>query len=203
MKLERERLVAERLSLKKKTKALEQETRVLDRVDIQPDSKPGDSHPETAQPGRFPLSRLVLDILDGPEGGLTSQERRQGLHLDQREGLGVATVHEAQGRTGLMLPYMRPTYPGARAAGAAVTVSLTPAADNRTLHVAVEQCRPGDGVVGRDIAETVLAASRGRDGKEQAVRVRLQAGELGLDIHGVRDRLAAKGLAHKPCADEG
>ena len=59
---------------------------------------------------------------------------------------GVATIHEALGRLGLMKTYMRPIYPGARMCGPAVTVLLHPG-DNWMLHVVAEQIQPGDVVV--------------------------------------------------------
>jgi 4-hydroxy-4-methyl-2-oxoglutarate aldolase len=72
--------------------------------------------------------------------------------VDQLSRFGVATVHEAFGRLGLMKPYMRPIYTGAQISGTAVTVLLHPG-DNWMLHVVGEQIEPGDIVVAAITAE--------------------------------------------------
>ncbi|HIY85369.1 MAG TPA: 4-carboxy-4-hydroxy-2-oxoadipate aldolase/oxaloacetate decarboxylase [Candidatus Yaniella excrementavium] len=201
---------------------------------------------------------------------------------------GSATIHEAMGRVGLMQPYLRPAYQGAKLCGPAVTALLQPG-DNWMMHVAAEQLTDGDVVVAacttasdagffgdllatsfrarggaglvidggvRDVADLeqmhfpvfakaihargtvketlgsvnipvvcagevvnpgdvvvadadgvvvvpreqvaeVAEAAQAREAKEVGVRGRLAAGELGLDVYGMREKLAAKGLQYR------
>jgi 4-hydroxy-4-methyl-2-oxoglutarate aldolase len=73
-------------------------------------------------------------------------QRADPVAVDKLSRFGVATIHEAMGRVGLMKPYMRPVYTGAHLCGTAVTVLLQPG-DNWMMHVAAEQLHPGDVVV--------------------------------------------------------
>ena len=79
------------------------------------------------------MKNVVVRNIDRADAGIV---KRLGA-------LGASTVHEAYGRIGLMKPYLRPVWAGGEAAGTAVTV-LTQPGDNWMIHVAVEQCKPGD-----------------------------------------------------------
>jgi 4-hydroxy-4-methyl-2-oxoglutarate aldolase len=186
-------------------------------------------------------------------------DRADAAALAALEKLGVATLHEAQGRSGLMRPDVRPVWSGARICGSAVTALIHPG-DNWMIHVAVEvvkpgdvlvvacssdnldgafgemrfpvwsraisargtvkaslgtvnlpvECagvhvRPGDAVVADDDgvvvvpradAARVAQAGAAREAKEAASRAKLEAGELGLDLYGMRAALAEKGLKY-------
>jgi 4-hydroxy-4-methyl-2-oxoglutarate aldolase len=102
--------------------------------------------------------------------------------VEKLSRFGVATIHEAMGRVGLMQPYMRPIYTGAHACGTAVTVLLQPG-DNWMMHVAAEQIQPGDVV----IAACTVENTDGFFGDLLATSFRAR-GALGLIIDGgVRD----------------
>ena len=109
--------------------------------------------------------------------------------VDKLAEYGVATVHEALGRTGFLGPELRPIQPEARIGGTAVTALCWPG-DNLMIHVAVEQCRPGDVLV----VTTTSPSTDGMFGELLATALRLR-GVRGLIIDaGVRDTADLRGM---------
>ncbi|MFA1544779.1 4-carboxy-4-hydroxy-2-oxoadipate aldolase/oxaloacetate decarboxylase [Actinomadura chokoriensis] len=113
---------------------------------------------------------------------VTNPPRADAAAVDALAGYGVATVHEAMGRTGYLGPSIRPVHLGASVAGTAVTVLSWPG-DNLMIHVAVEQCRPGDVLV----VTTTSPSTDGMFGELFATALQYR-GVRGLVIDaGVRD----------------
>jgi 4-hydroxy-4-methyl-2-oxoglutarate aldolase len=113
---------------------------------------------------------------------VTGCPRADPADVDVLATFGVATVHEAVGRTGYLGPGIRPVYLGSRAAGTAVTVVCWPG-DNLMIHAAVEQCRPGDIVV----VTTTSPATDGAFGELLATALRYRGVRGLVTTGGVRD----------------
>ena len=122
---------------------------------------------------------------------------------------GVATVHEAMGRVGLMQRYMRPIYSGAPVSGTAVsakgTIKSTLGSVNIPVVCAGVNVNPGDAVVADDDgvvvvpaawAQKVADAAEAREANEGEKRAKLAAGVLGLDMYNMREPLAKAGLKY-------
>jgi 4-hydroxy-4-methyl-2-oxoglutarate aldolase len=115
--------------------------------------------------------------------------RANAAAVERLSAFGVATIHEAMGRVGLMKPYLRPIYGGANACGTAVTVLMHPG-DNWMMHVVAEQIQPGDVVV----AALTADCSDGFFGDLLATSFKAR-GARGLVIDGgVRDVKELKGM---------
>lgn len=118
-------------------------------------------------------------------------ERADGAIICALGELGVATIHEAQGRTGLMHPYLRPIYPTARVAGSALTIECAPG-DNLMIHAALEVAREGDVLV---VGLTKVADREyGMFGDLLATSCRARGVEALIIDAGVRDVVELKGM---------